>query len=138
MTNIKILLVCTIFISGVIVGKSHAAVNCQRIGEDPYNTRQSIYIDGDTGLYSYIAYNGERQVEELLCGFLTNEGNEAVICSRVFEREEGLTTEHYVIARLSRFTTLQTSSFVENASDRFATGQHRAMYSQVTMTCTWD
>lgn len=125
---------CLIFFSGA----SYAALTCERIGEDEFSTEESLYVDGADGAYSYNAYNGSRQVLEVLCDQFENGTDEGLICTRVFERSDGVTTEHYLVPKISRFTSLIITTFVENANSILDDDQHNARLTQLTVSCHDD
>lgn len=135
--NVKSLKFSVYLITALLAATSmaNAEINCSRVGADPYNTNETFYIDGPTGLYSYNAYDGQRQVLELQCDTHQNNGADVAVCSRTFQRTDGLTVEHYVIPRVSTFTTIYISTFVENARSEFYSAQHRGNYQQISITC---
>ena len=134
----KLLLPITFFLTFCVAGASHAALTCERIGEDEFSTEESLYIDGPDGAYSYNAYNGSRQVLEVLCDRFDNGTDEGLICTRVFERPDGVTTEHYLVPKISRFTSLIVSTFIENSESILNDDQHNARLNQLTVSCRDD
>lgn len=119
-------------------GSAAAELKCSRIGPDPYGQKESLLVKGSTGVFSYIAADGRLAVVELKCAsFLGDEASDkgGVLCSYVFEREDGLTTEHYLIHSLSNFTTLTRSGLVENSERKRRNADHYASVTQDMVSC---
>lgn len=67
-------------------------------------------VKDSAGAFIYRAYDRSLETVELKCAsFYDDKTKIGVLCSRVFEREDGFTTEHYVIHSMSTFTTLTHS-----------------------------
>ena len=124
-----------IFFLGCIATQANAAIICVRAGNDPHETKQEIVIDEDKGAFSYVAYDGQREVLELQCDIFSNGQDQAVLCARIFSRTEGVTVEHYLIPKLSAMTSLHVSTFVQNSSSNFDPGPHYGQYKQMMMFC---
>ncbi|WP_313554926.1 hypothetical protein [Agrobacterium cavarae] len=113
-------------------GSAAAELKRTKIGPDPYGQKESLLVNGSTGVFSYIAADGSLQVVELKCAsFLGGEATDkgGLLCSYVFERKEGLTTEHYLIHSISNFTTLTRSGLVENSERKRQNADHYAAHA---------
>jgi len=130
------LITVTLFLASF--GSAAAELKCNKIGPDPYGQKESLLVNGSTGVFSYIAADGSLEVVELKCAsFLGDEATRknGVLCSYVFERKEGLTTEHYLIHSVSNFTTLTRSSLVENSKREKQNAAHYASVTQDMVSC---
>ncbi|SDJ16542.1 hypothetical protein SAMN05421850_109129 [Lutimaribacter saemankumensis] len=93
---------------------AYGAVVCKRIGDDPFKQEETLFISGDTGAYSYNAYDGSRTyLTDIECGITAKSG---AVCMRVFQREDGLTVEHYSIDKLLGVAALNHTSFTQNSN----------------------
>lgn len=130
------LITITLFLASF--GSAAAELKCNKIGPDPYGQKESLLVNGSTGVFSYIAADGSLQVVELKCAsFLGDEATDkgGLLCSYVFERKEGLTTEHYLIHSISNFTTLTRSGLVENSERKRQNADHYASVTQYMVSC---
>lgn len=134
--RILVLMTITLFLASF--SSATAELKCNRIGDDPYGQKESLQVNGSTGVFSYIAADGSLQVVELKCAsFLGDEATDkrGLLCSHVFEREEGFTTEHYLIYSISNFTTLTRSGLVENSKLKKRNADHYASVTQDMVSC---
>ena len=131
---------CGIFLSIVLAisvfSEANASVSCKRIGDDPYGIGETLFVNGPVGAFSYEAYNGQRQVLEVKCDTFKNDADQTIVCARVFQRTNGTTTDHYVIPKVSGFTSLFISTFVENVSSEFYPNENEGKYQQITVSCS--
>lgn len=112
-----------------------AEINCKRIGRDPYGTAEQLIVLGDRGAYTYRNLDGNQEVLELTCGSFKLENETGVLCHRSFAPEDGISSEHFLIPRVSDFTSISLTTFVENSPARLTTGKHLVSYDTFPVTC---
>ncbi|WP_313060963.1 hypothetical protein [Agrobacterium cavarae] len=65
-------------------GSAAAELKRTKIGPDPYGQKESLLVNGSTGVFSYIAADGSLQVVELKCAsFLGDEATDKGVFSVV-------------------------------------------------------
>ena len=120
----------------VVASPTKAEITCKRIGSDPYKTEQQLVIDGDKGAYIYNAYDGSPAVVELMCGQFRSGADVGYLCERVFQREDDFTTEHYLVRKVTGFTSLSVTTFVENSKSQFSDQTHQASVDGFAVSCS--
>lgn len=119
-----------------VASPSKAEITCKRIGSDPDKTEQQLVIDGDKGAYIYNAYDGSPAVVEVKCGQFRNDADVGYLCERVFQREDGFTTEHYLIRKATGFTSLSVTTFVENSKSLVSDQIHQPYVDSFAVSCS--
>ncbi|WP_162617232.1 hypothetical protein [Litorivita pollutaquae] len=131
---------CTFFLSLVLAipisSEASAAISCKRIGDDPYGIGETLFVDGPAGAYGYKAYNGQREILEVKCDTFKNDTDQTVLCASIFERADGTTTYHYIIPKVSHFTSMFISTFVENTSPTLYPNENQGRYKQIAVACS--
>lgn len=96
-------------------------------------------MDGPVGAFSNISFDGNRQALELVCDTVNGETGApvSVVCALAFHREDGFTSEHFVIARVSAFTSLVQTTFIENSGLQSGE-QHFGRLKQFSLSCEAD
>ncbi|MBB3594644.1 hypothetical protein FHX08_005048 [Rhizobium sp. BK529] len=117
-------------------GSANAELICKRIGDDPYGQQEALLVKDSAGVFSYKAYDGTLETIELICAsFYDDKAKLGILCGHVFEREDGFTTEHYLIHSISSFTTLTQSKLIENAKSQYVRSDHKATVTQYMISC---